>query len=324
MSVHLLLPMATMALNLVLLVVVFTRPVRVPGRPAFAMFLLTMAGWAGTQLAMDLSTSAASAAAWHRLLLVNAVLFPTLYLHFTYDFAGREPNRPILLGAYLASATGIVLTLSGLMVRELAPTSHGFVPHVSIYFAVLMPFLYAAGLIAIANVIHTQRHAPSAALRNRASYLLVGTVVSMLAGTGDLVAVLGFTDVLMSSAGNFVFGLLATAALLSDRMLDARRALRRLATQLVLALLAGGFATLAIMSGSALLGTSPSVPLAAALVIAIYASVSPILHRRVRDQVDRLWYRDRLRPLRAGAIRRRGARYARPPAPERHAGVRGT
>ena len=297
MSFHLLLPLATMALNLGLVGVVFTRAWRVPGRRVFVMFLLTMAAWAGAQSAIELSSSAQTALIWHRLLLVNAILFPPLYLHFSYAFAGREPYRPVLWTAYGVAVVGVGLSLSGLMVREMVPLGASYVPQVSIYFIALMPFLYGTGLIALANVRHTQLHAPSATVRNRASYLLVGTLAAMVLGSVDFATVLGLTNVLVSSAGNLIFGLLATMALLSDRLVDMRTALRRQSAHTALVMVVGGGAILVVFGAAALLGSWPHPVAMAVWVTVVYAFASPYVHQPMHRWVDRVWYGGRLRSL---------------------------
>ena len=139
MSIHLLIPLATMAINLSLIGVVFTRSWRVPGRGAFVTFLLTMAAWGGAQFAMNVSSSMGTALAWYRLLLISALLFPPLYMHFTFAFAARRPHLAVLLATYGAAGVGVILAFTGHMVHGLTLTDHGYVPRATTLFVALMP-----------------------------------------------------------------------------------------------------------------------------------------------------------------------------------------
>lgn len=304
MSIHLLLPTLSMALNIGLMGVVFHRPIRFPGRSAFAVVLLTIIAWSGAQLAMGFSPNADAAMAWHRLLLLASMLYVPAYLRFTYLFAGRVPDRRVMSVAYAASLVGIGLSLTGLMVREMVPASAGFSPRVTLAFVALMPALYGVGLVGLSNLWHTMVHAPSATVRNRARYLVLGSVAVILLGTVDLASTVGLTSVYLSSGGNALFGFLGTVALVNERIVDLRQVLRRQAAHLVMVPMIAGPTMAFITAADFVLDVSPNRLVVASVVVAVYAVVSPLLHQRAHRWVDAAWYGKRVRAL--DALRRFG------------------
>ncbi len=299
MSIHLLLPAISMALNLGLMGVVFYRPVRFPGRSAFVVVLLTIIAWSGAQLAMGVSPTASAAMAWHQLLLVATMLYVPTYLRFTYLFAGRMPNRRVMAIAYVASLVGIALSLTGFMVNEMVAAPAGFAPRVTIAFIILMPFLYGVGLVGLSNLWHTMVHAPSATVRNRARYLVLGSVAVILLGTVDLASTVGLASLYLSSGGNALFGLLGTLALVNERIVDLRQVLRRQAGHLLMVPIVGGATMAFITTADAILDVSPDRLVVASMVVTVYAVVSPLLHQRAHRWVDAAWYGKRVRALRA-------------------------
>jgi signal transduction histidine kinase len=299
MSIHLLLPTVSMLLNLGLMGVVLYRPTRFPGRSAFVVFLLTIIAWSGAQLAMGFSPTAGSALAWHKLLLVAAMVYVPTYLRFTYMFAGRMPDRRVMTVAYSASLVGVGLTLSGSMVTAMVPGPAGFVPRASIAFIALMPALYGMGLIGLSNLWHTMVHSPSATVRNRARYLVLGSVSVIVLGTVDLASTLGFTSLFLSPGGNALFGLLGTLALVNDRVIDLRQVLRRQAAHLLMVPIIGGATLTFITTADAILDVSPHRLVVAIVTVTVFAVISPFVHQRAHRWVDAAWYGKRVRALRA-------------------------
>ena len=178
MNIHIFLPLMTMVLNLGLVAAIFSRPARVPGRSTFVAFLLTIVVWAAAQTAVSASTSATTAERWHQLLLVAAMLYPPLFLRFSYAFAERALNRRVLTAAYSVAGAGIVMAVAGLMVSEMVPSGAGFSPRVTPFFLMLMPLLYGTAVLALRNVWHAHVDSPSVLVRNRARYLIVGFFIT--------------------------------------------------------------------------------------------------------------------------------------------------
>lgn len=292
MNIHIFLPLMTMVLNLGLVGAIFSRPTRIPGRSSFVAFLLTIVVWAGAQTAVSASTSAIAAERWHQLLLVAAMLYPPLFLQFSYTFAERKLNRRVLTASYSAAGAGIGLAVTGMLVTEMVPSGAGFSPRVTPFFLAMMPFVYGGAILAFRNVWHAHVSSPSVLMRNRARYLIVGSLSAMLFGTIDLASVLGVANVFVSSIGNLIFGVMASVALLNDRLTDLRRAVRRQTAHVLMLALVGGGAGAALLGFATALGANIHPYVMIASVSIFYALVSPLVHQRIHGWVDRVWYGD--------------------------------
>ena len=300
MTIHLLLPLATMALNLGLIGLLLTHPWQVPGKRVFAIFLFTNAFWAGAQYGINASSDAAAAQLWHILLLVNAMLFPVLFLHFSYDFAGLRHGRALILSAYGLGAVGVLLSLTGMMTNGMVRSATGFTPDVTPVFIATASVLYGLGLLAIVNVVRAVRHSVSPASRNRATYLLAGILIALGLGSLDFLWVLGLSGFFSETGGNLAFGLLASAALLQERLMDIRRAMRAMVAYSLLALPAVGLGAAAATLGNDAAG--PSVLWSLIGALAAYTVLAPRFYSRIHGWVDLAWFRERYEPL--GQLRR--------------------
>ncbi|MEE8519366.1 MAG: ATP-binding protein [Dehalococcoidia bacterium] len=300
MSIHLLLPLATMALNLGLVGLVLTHPWRVPGKRVFVVFLFTNAFWAGAQYGINASSDVASAQLWHTLLLVNAMLFPVLFLHFSYKFADVEPRRAVLIGAYAVGFSAVALSLAGMMTSGMVQQGTRFVPQVTPLFIATASVLYGLGLLAIVNVVRAIGRSVGPASRNRATYLLAGILIALGLGTVDFLWVLGFTGLFSETAGNLAFGLLATAALLQERLMDIRRAMRATVSYTLLGVPAVGLGVAAATFGPD--AEEPTVLWALVGALAGYTALAPRFYAKIRSWVDQAWFRERYQPL--GQLRR--------------------
>ena len=299
MSVHLLLPAISLALNLALLGAVLARPVRIPGRYAFAAFLGTLVMWSGASLGLGLAGTSTAAAGWLKVLLIATVLYVPLYLRFTQRFTGRTVDPKVTALVIVAAAMGATIALGGFLVQAIVPAPAGFAPRMSLWFLAAVPVLYAGGAIGLRNLWRTMVQSPSPTVRNRAGYLVVGSVAMVAFGTVDLISALGVTHIYISTGGNLVFALFATAAVLNDRVVDLRKVVRRQLGHLIMVPIIGG-ATVVVLAVADLVVTDASfgMPLAAMTAVTVYALISPLLHQRAHRWIDSIWYGRRARSLR--------------------------
>lgn len=298
MSIHLLLPTVSIAANLALLAVLFTRPVRMPGRLAFAGFLGTLVLWSAAQLGMGLADTPGVAETWHELLTIATMLYVPLYLRFTERFTGRKVDRRLFGFVVAAAGVGAVLSMRGLLVERMVPAPVGYAPHMSVWFVSILPALYIGGIVGLHNLWQTMNESSSPAMRNRAGYLVVGSVAMLLFGSVDVISSVGLANVYVSTGGNLVFAIFATAAILNDRIVDLRKLVRRQLGHLLLVGIIGGatigFITLA---DTVINDISPSRPVVAMVTVLVFAFVSPLLHDRAHRWVDAVWYGKRARSL---------------------------
>ncbi len=191
MNLYLALPLVALAVNGVLAVVAFRGGWQATGRRPFALFLAGMASWGGLLYLMRSSTSLDEARWWDELVVMNFAFITTLYLHFTYPLSGRRPRRYLLPGAYALLAVFAGVTLGGFTISGMQLKPYGFAPVPGPGFIPLLAFTYGAIGLGMVNVHRALRHGYTPDLRNRASYLMAGTGLSLLGTVSDILPVLG-------------------------------------------------------------------------------------------------------------------------------------
>ena len=234
MSLYLVLPLVALGANLGLALLALRGQWQAQGHRPFAVFLVAMAMWGGLLYMMRSSPTLEDAYFWDKLVLVNFALITVLYLHFTYSFAGLIPPRFILPFAYGALVALTVVTLLDLTITGMQLKPYGYAPVPGPAFAPLLAVTYTAIVVGMLNVAHAIRHGDSPAIRNRASYVMAGTIASLIGTATDVLPVMGVPIFPAGIVGNVLFAVLVTVAMLKDRLVDIRLAGRQLISYAVL------------------------------------------------------------------------------------------
>jgi GAF domain-containing protein len=227
MSIYLLLPLIAFVSNPGLASMTVRGNWQASGQRAFALFLVAMATRGGLLFMMRSSGTIADAYFWDKLVVANVAIISVLYLHFTYGFTARSSARWVMPVAYallglVAASTVVGLTVTGMQIK-----SYGYAPVFGPTFALFLLLSYGAIFMGMANVWHTSRHGSSPTLRNRAGYVLVGTVISLTGGITDVLPTIGLPIYPLGIVGNILFAAIATIAMVKVRLLDIRLALQR-------------------------------------------------------------------------------------------------
>jgi signal transduction histidine kinase/GAF domain-containing protein len=300
-SLYLLLPLVALIVNSVLAVVAVRGGWQAAGRGTFALFLSGMATWGGLLYLMRASTSLEDARLWDELVVVNFAFITTLYLHFTYPLSGRRPPRHLLPAAYGLLAVFVGLSLGGLTISGMQVKPYGYAPIPGPAFLPLLVFTYGAILLGMVNVHRALRHGYSPDLRNRAAYLMAGTVLSLLGTVSDILPVLGVSIYPMGIVSNVGFAVMATLAMVKVRLVDIRLAGRRLlAFTLLMLAVAASYLALGEAVGLFMAGSTPAATAVYSLVfMAALLAVGRRLHLRAERAVDKAFFRHRYASLRA-------------------------
>lgn len=300
MSLYLLLPLLALAANLALAGFALRGQWRAEGHRVFAFFLVSMAAWGGLLFLMRSSPTLARALDWERIVIVDVAFISVLYLQFTYRFSGIKPARGVMPAAYGALALISILTALGLTVEAMQVKPYGYAPVLGPAFYGFIVFTYLAVILGAANVYQTYRHGPSAAFRNRAAYLLAGTVLSLVGGVTDILPVLGIPIYPLGIVGNMAFAALATVAMVKGRLVDIGQVLRRTVSYgVIIGIVLGGYALMA-NGTSRWSGTNgpPSFWMMGAFIgLALYGV--PRLGRPIQRWLDHGFYRTQYSALEA-------------------------
>ncbi|GEM_PF-1460990 len=301
MTLYLLLPVLAFGINLGLTLYAFFGSWRAPGHRILALFLLCMALWGGTLYLMRSSPTLEDAYFWDRWVVVAIAATAVLYLHFTYRFAGLRPARWVLPLAYAWLAIAAALTVAGFVVNGMQLRPYGYAPRFGIAFLPFMAFTYFIVFTGFFYVLHTTRSAFSVSLSNRASYLLVGTVCSLVGATTDILAAQGLPMFPLGNVGNILFAILSTLSILHERLIDIRRVFLSFVSYGLFVLVTVSVYLLALAASEILRPESVTAPMLAITIpaVMVIALGSPYLLAHIRQLTERGFYRQRYEALKA-------------------------
>src|SRR5712691_2831140 len=190
MTLHRLLPLIALVLNLCLIAISLLRNPASRLNRIFTYFVSAMALWNLGVFMLRRAPDPASAYRWEVIIHVAIIAVPALYYHFVLIFLDSTVRRRRwLIVAYGLSALFSLLNLAGsaAFITGVQSTAWGWAPASGPLYHVFFVYFYAfflAGLIHLGNAYKT---ADSGFRRNRTVLILVGTALAICGGFVDLV-----------------------------------------------------------------------------------------------------------------------------------------
>ena len=292
MSFYQLLPLLAFGVNLALVGLVLRSRSQERSNKSFALFLFSMALWGGSIFLMRSSSSLESALVWEKAVIINFAMVSVFYLRFTFSFRGIKPKQWVLPTVYLALGAFSALTVGGWVVEGMQHKFYGYAPVLGPYFNPYLMFVYAGVIVGLMNIFSARREAISHVYKNRANYLILATISSLIAGTTDLLPVLGLNIYPLGIVGNIFFAVIAAIAILKERLVDVQAVLR---TALAYLMFIGavsmiyGLIMFAVARSVTVVFGPQTLALHGGLLVVLALITSPVL-RRIRTVVDRGFY----------------------------------
>jgi len=297
-TLHQLVPLVTLALNLTLLGLVLYRDSSSRINRTFACFLAGLAIWnVGVFMLRD-SVDASRALFWEHVVFVGLIPVPTLYYHFVLLFLGvTEQWRRVLIAAYVLTVAFMVANLTPAFVAGVKMTPWGYAPVGGPVYGWFLVHMQILMLLGVTQLVRAYRAIPSSFRRNRVKLILWGTVISLLGGYVDFARAIVAPLEQVYPAGipaNAAFALLLGVAVVRYRLLDVGVIAKRVA---IYGGLAAGLFPL-VMGMATVVESRWRVPdpisLSGDLVLAFLLAVllTP-LTRSVQRWLDRLIFRKR-------------------------------
>jgi signal transduction histidine kinase len=232
-TLHQLVPLVTLALNLTLLGLVLYRDFRSRINRTFACFLGGLAIWNFGVFMLRGSDDPARALFWEHVVFVGLIPVPTLYYHFVLLFLGAtEQWRRVLVAAYVLTIAFMIANLTPAFLAGVKTTPWGYAPAggpLYVCFLILMQIVMVLGLT---QLFRAYRAIPSSFRRNRVRLILWGTVISLLGGLVDFARSIVPMLEQVYPAGipaNAAFALLLGVAVVRYRLLDVGVIAKRVA-----------------------------------------------------------------------------------------------
>ena len=244
MTLHSLLPLIALLLNVLLAVITL---VRNPGsrlNRVFAYFVTGMAVWNVGTFMLRRAPDEITATFWEIVIHAGVVLLPAFYYHFVLIFLeSTTQHRPSLVVVYLLAAFFSVVNLSGspLFTQGVKWTYWGWTPAIGPLYYLFFPYFFGFLIYGLSHLVKAYRGVDSSFRRNRATLILLGTLVSVAGGFIDiarflLARVVPAAELVypMGIPANMVFALMLGTSIVRYRLFDVNVAVKKGAIYLVL------------------------------------------------------------------------------------------
>ncbi len=244
MTLHNLLPLVALLLNALLAGITL---VRNPGsrlNRLFAYFVTGLAVWNFGVFMLRRSPDEASATFWEFVIHAAVVFLPAFYYHFILIFLERTTqHRPSLTAVYLLAMFFSIVNLSGtpLFMRGVKWTYWGWAPATGLLYQPFFLYFNFFLIYGLSHLVKTYKDVDSSFRRNRATLILLGTLVSLAGGFIDfarfiLAQFVPAADLVypMGIPANMVFALMLGTSIVRYRLFDVNVAVKKGAIYLVL------------------------------------------------------------------------------------------
>jgi len=299
MDVYLLAPLFQTLFSIVLLIMVLKGHFRSSVHRLFALYILGTAFWGAFIFAMRASPDLEHAYFWDKLIIPPAGFSSVVLYHFAVRYTATKIKR--LLLPFLYSVCFIFIPLAGtdLVFSGMQIKPYGYAPIFGPVIVLWMLFSYIVFIMALALFIRCYRTCYRAELRNRAAYIIVGMLCSLVGSFFDALPLLGLPLYPGLVIGNIVFLILTTVAIVRYNLLDIRVVLRKgIAYFLISAFIAVPFIAIHLVSHF-YLEEIAAATLAYVVLGIIWVILLPQFWGVVQQMVDRWFYRDRYNYLKA-------------------------
>ena len=247
--------------------------------------------WGGFMFFMRSSNEPADALIWERIVMPCLVLAAVAFFHFSFLITHQKPKRWLIRSAYLFFFLILILTPTGLIVKDIGEDAFGYFPIAGPVFylvAILPYFSYSYGII---TLYKGYRSSHSFEERNSFIYMIAGVSMFLLGGIIDILSIVGVQIPPMALVGNILFALLTSIALLKYHLLDIQIVIRKGMTYfLVSAILALPFILIIYLSPQFF---GQSGLLWVMFIVILTAFFLQPLQSYVQKYFDKLFYRNR-------------------------------
>ena len=243
MTLHNFLPLLALILNVSLAgITLFRNPGSRLNR-LFTYFVGGMAVWNFGVFMLRRAPDEATAVFWEIIIHTGVIALPAFYYHFVLIFLeSTTRHRTSLLVAYTLALVFIIINLSGstLFMHGVKTTYWGWAPATGLLYTPFFVYFNFFLIYGLAHLIRIYKDVDSSFRRNRATLILLGTLVSLVGGVIDfarfiLVRFVPAADLVypMGIPANMVFALMLGTSIVRYRLFDVNVAVKKGAVYLL-------------------------------------------------------------------------------------------
>jgi len=296
-SLHSLLPLVAFLLNVSLAGITVLRNPGSRLNRLFTYFVSGMAVWNFGVFMLRRSPDEPTAVLWEVVIHAGVVVLPAFYYHFVLIFLeSTTRHRPALTLAYLLAIFFSVVNLSGspIFMKGVKWTYWGWAPATGLLYTPFFLYFNFFMIYGLVHLVRTYKDVDSSFRRNRATLIVLGTLVSLAGGFIDfarfiLARFVPAADLLypMGIPANMVFALMLGTSIVRYRLFDVNVAVKKSAIYLLL----WGVLTSILVLAEQYADWEQVNPLWIILPLGFLMTllVSPLGHR-LEDQIERLMF----------------------------------
>src|SRR2546425_12709815 len=243
-TLHNFLPLLALILNVSLAgITLFRNPGSRLNR-LFTYFVGGMAVWNFGVFMLRRSPDEATAVFWEIVIHTGVIALPAFYYHFVLIFLeSTTRHRTSLLVVYALALLFSIINLSGspLFMSGVNSTYWGWAPATGLLYTPFFVYFNCFLLYGLLHLVRTYNDVDSSFRRNRATLILLGTLVSLIGGLIDfarfiLARFVPAADLVypMGIPANMVFALMLGTSIVRYRLFDVNVAVKKGAIYLVL------------------------------------------------------------------------------------------
>ncbi len=297
MTLHNFLPLLALILNVSLAgITLFRNPGSRLNR-LFTYFVGGMAVWNFGVFMLRRAPDEATAVFWEIIIHTGVIALPAFYYHFVLIFLeSTTRHRTSLLVAYTLALVFIIINLSGstLFMHGVKTTYWGWAPATGLLYTPFFVYFNFFLIYGLAHLIRIYKDVDSSFRRNRATLILLGTLVSLVGGVIDfarfiLVRFVPAADLVypMGIPANMVFALMLGTSIVRYRLFDVNVAVKKGAVYL----LVWGVVTSVLMAAESYADWDQMNPLWIILPLGFVMTmlVSPV-GQRLEESIERVMF----------------------------------
>ena len=243
MTLHNFLPLLALILNVSLAgITLFRNPGSRLNR-LFTYFVGGMAVWNFGVFMLRRAPDEATAVFWEIVIHTGVIALPAFYYHFVLIFLeSTTRHRTSLLVAYTLALAFSIINLSGsaLFMHGVKTTYWGWAPATGLLYTPFFVYFNFFLIYGLSHLIRVYKDVDSSFRRNRATLILLGTLVSLVGGVIDfarfiLVRFVPAADLVypMGIPANMVFALMLGTSIVRYRLFDVNVAVKKGAVYLL-------------------------------------------------------------------------------------------
>lgn len=222
MSLHKLLPLLALLLNVLLIGSALTGDRKSPRHYVFALLAGALAVWNLGVFGLRGSGDPTTALTWERFLHYGVIPIPVLFYHYVLAFLDQRRRNYLLIGGYALCGAFLAVCSTGLFMRGVILTSWGYMPLSGPLYPLFFLYLQAYIVLGLIRLLRAYPTLTSSFRRNRTKLVVGGVVVCLLGGLVDFVRYIFGWDWLypLGIPSNAVFALALGLAIVRYRLLD--------------------------------------------------------------------------------------------------------